>query len=750
VKFGQLGSKVLTPIGQLFPHAEINTTAVNAKTSFLMNHSLINSSQLPAISPHEGRTVRPTPYKAIKRPVVLTSDEFLKSALGKYSVRQRCQKAALLALIALLALAGCVSPSQPGPPAGPSGEPLTQADCEKAKAWETWLVKPNTKLPGFCKEGEKTDTWCDISQNRVELQKAYMAWRKTRLSSRPLPRAKPVRPKFNNRNQLQNLAALQSASVSAILRGLGRAPRSRLKIITDAALASSACSGPLFLALGSAWENFLPKADFKLIASLYERSAECAQSESEEATNTRFRGGLFYYASGDYERSRNLFAKSAAAPSSTRARSLFWLFRASSNLGNDSDANDAVDKLEKLHPTSFHGLLGTQLANRTSTIRNLDDWFVARSSGPGLLNPLIESTEALQRCSALPGSLVLSNWSIGQLPSPAEPKLLLYLAKLREQAGEHPVKIAISADALSANISLVSRQTLQLFYPRPFWDAFEAQKQVIDPYFLAAVARQESAFDPGAVSSAKAMGLLQLIPSTARRFKLKGNLRSPKANVEVGARYMNFLLKLSEGKVHHSLASYNAGPGKVKLWVTRYQTQDPVLFIDLIPYRETREYVSSVLKNYFWYRTLYSAEADQTSIVAGAFPIDPAAVASLKPFQAAIAEASQPLPKLDLKEKPKVVEKSDPVASPIGDIPDPRTPSPLADKPTSKDGIEINRNAPLPDLDITKDKPSELPSEMAAEENGPPPTDAPTEDEQDTVLPEDISVAPEIDKTLPN
>ena len=128
-----------------------------------------------------------------------------------------------------------------------------------------------------------------------------------------------------------------------------------------------------------------------------------------------------------------------------------------------------------------------------------------------------------------------------------------------------------------------------------------------DPYFLLAIARRESAFNPNAVSSANARGLLQVLPTTGRRLKRRPNLFDPETNVAVGAQYVIELLKRTEGHIHYTLAAYNAGPGKLKGWTRSYPTDDPILFIDLIPFKETREYVGSVLRNYYWYRRIHQS-----------------------------------------------------------------------------------------------------------------------------------------------
>lgn len=725
-----------------------------------MNYSSkFNSNSPTSIRSHTAAD-GPHGERASSGPAELRSGDYAESSQDSYSVRRQCRETAprglkslvSLAFLILILLSGCTTS-----PFSHSPAPVTPADCERAKAWETWLTADSKKQPEFCSKDASASPWCEISEKRPELQKSYMAWRKQRLSSNPGPKARAVRPSWGKNGKLLNLAALQKASVSSIIRGLSKTTRGHLKTLTAESLKSETCSGPLYLALGSAWENFLPKADFKLIAELYDRSAACVASEAEDVTNTRFRGGLFYYAANDFEKARELFEKAAAAPSSTRSRSLFWLYRTHLRLGDNGKADDTIDRLESLHPTSFHGILGIQFAERTPQVRSTSHWFNTRASNAPQLNSLLEAAETLQSCSALAGSIPLTNWAIGQLPPQPDPKLLLYIAKLRETAGENPVKIAIAADALSANPNLVSRETLELFYPRPFWNFFEAQKNVIDPYFLTAVSRQESAFDPGAVSSAKAVGLLQIIPSTGRRFKRSANLRSPKDNVEVGARYLSALLKSTDGKVHHSLASYNAGPGKVKLWVTRYQTNDPILFTDLIPYRETREYVAAVLRNYFWYRTLYGNQADASAVVAGAFPADHGSVVALR-------QASTPVGKVAEKSTEKPAEKpAEKVAEQI-----PATEKAIAKAP--KDTPSSSQE--VPDLSADKkaagdsqDKPAASAeaaakvaedkisgsvgggdSEAAAAELAP----GNAADEDMNQLPDDISIAPEIDKSQPN
>ena len=113
-----------------------------------------------------------------------------------------------------------------------------------------------------------------------------------------------------------------------------------------------------------------------------------------------------------------------------------------------------------------------------------------------------------------------------------------------------------------------------------------ARKYGLPPELVDAVVRAESAYDPVAVSSAGAVGLMQLMPATAKRYGVT-NRRNPEQNVTGGSRYLRDLLHLFDNDIHLSLAAYNAGENAVK----RYGHTIP-------PYRETQQYVRRVLGYY--------------------------------------------------------------------------------------------------------------------------------------------------------
>jgi len=130
----------------------------------------------------------------------------------------------------------------------------------------------------------------------------------------------------------------------------------------------------------------------------------------------------------------------------------------------------------------------------------------------------------------------------------------------------------------------------------------EAEKHQIDPALIFAVTRQESAFISDAKSSAGAMGLMQLIPSTAamiakkKQIKLKGSsaLFEPHVNIQLGSGYLKMLLDKHQKNSVLAAVAYNAGPGRIKKWLP-VSDMDADTWIETIPFKETREYVKNVM-----------------------------------------------------------------------------------------------------------------------------------------------------------
>ncbi|MGK7944739.1 MAG: transglycosylase SLT domain-containing protein [Microcystaceae cyanobacterium] len=149
-------------------------------------------------------------------------------------------------------------------------------------------------------------------------------------------------------------------------------------------------------------------------------------------------------------------------------------------------------------------------------------------------------------------------------------------------------------------------------FPFPYADLTMkwAEQRQLDPLLVAALMRQESRFEKEIRSPAGALGLMQVMPATgawiAPQIDLKDySLTNPEDNVNMGTWYLDYTHREYRNNSMLAVASYNAGPGNVAKWMRRFQTQDPDIFVEKIPFRETKGYVEAVFGNYWNYRRIY-------------------------------------------------------------------------------------------------------------------------------------------------
>ena len=155
------------------------------------------------------------------------------------------------------------------------------------------------------------------------------------------------------------------------------------------------------------------------------------------------------------------------------------------------------------------------------------------------------------------------------------------------------------------------------FFPMAYAETIRefAKTYNVDPFFVKSLIRQESLFDSQSLSRAGARGLMQIMPNTGKQLYRHENngipfetdsLFDPNLNIRLGIKYLSQLNKRFGKNGTHILISYNAGPHILKKWLKRFQDMnDPDVFIESIPYPETRRYVKHVMRNYGIYKALY-------------------------------------------------------------------------------------------------------------------------------------------------
>jgi soluble lytic murein transglycosylase len=190
-------------------------------------------------------------------------------------------------------------------------------------------------------------------------------------------------------------------------------------------------------------------------------------------------------------------------------------------------------------------------------------------------------------------------------------------ARIGRARRRYQIAQLLPASLLAAAPAPRTRWAWECAFPSPYADAVRAAEatEKLPTGLLWAVMRQESAFDPDAVSPARAVGLMQLLPETARAIadevdlpKDDARLTSPSYAIAVGARHLRKLLDELHGDVALAVAAYNAGVESVDRWLSRAPGMKLDAFVERIPYKETRDYVARVMGNLARYGYLAHGE----------------------------------------------------------------------------------------------------------------------------------------------
>ncbi len=266
-----------------------------------------------------------------------------------------------------------------------------------------------------------------------------------------------------------------------------------------------------------------------------------------------------------------------------RGRLLQWLDR-------ESDAQVQF-KLASTDAT-FYGFLASDRLNSGYALCPLDIKFAPKMSGELLSSGALKRISAFKRLGDRVSAKREWMYLLGKLD--ADERRQAGLLASMEGWGEYAI-LALNAPA--------DRQIYQARFPLLQAEVLTAQANAnqLDSAFVAGLIRQESAWDPSAVSRANAIGLMQMLPGTAALtaknvgFGSKINLTDPATNLTLGTAHLRILSEKYAGSPILMTAAYNAGPGAVAKWRDGLYQRYPDLWIETIPYKETREYVTAVL-----------------------------------------------------------------------------------------------------------------------------------------------------------
>jgi soluble lytic murein transglycosylase len=472
-----------------------------------------------------------------------------------------------------------------------------------------------TKLRATCERSSSKNPFCQIiSQNLMSLNEnqELARIRQKQRQSKPSYAMKQITEWIRG----ADLEKLKTIPDRTLFKGLKTFTQlSDLNEIIKKTSESSSCPTPrLGLMLAQKTEEFLPDEDARRKAiELYRKTVQCETTPNDITLVSRLRLSLLQIWSNDCKAALPQLEELSLSTTSTldfRSRALYWKHQCGNQLKNQELTAQSRQGLIDKFPFSLHSLL-VQLVNgnqTTSISTRTDSPIQFRTNGYPQASQKLRATEALIKIDEPQYALELL-LKIQSQTEKTNPGFRLYLAALYYRLDEALNRFRILTSVFKDDPNLISKASLELFYPQNLNLSKTASKAKIDDLLLLSLIRQESAFNHKARSPAGAMGLMQVMPHTARKFyRLKSSreLYNPDFNLKVGSRYFSHLLKNYGGDAELALAAYNAGPKRVDQWLKRYPIKDRILFLDLIPFRETRDYVSAIARNYFWYVSLYS------------------------------------------------------------------------------------------------------------------------------------------------
>ena len=354
----------------------------------------------------------------------------------------------------------------------------------------------------------------------------------------------------------------------------------------------------------------------------FRRAAKIGRS-SRRKLDALWRVGWRHYQLQEYAQAITNFKKMQTIQDigEEHARASYWMARSMDHLQQQSQAQILYKELAQRVPFTYYGQLAhSRLLQPSSPIISATYPTAPSLSQPQGTSALLQNVRYQKAVELVALQLFqeaareLQTLSTGVPSHEQDLSRFLGVAK-KAQAYQLGIRLAVNrfGNKLKQGQIPESSQIWTWAYPNGYLTTIQTfASPALDPYLVAGLIREESLYNPFAVSYVGALGLMQLMPTTAnvvaRGLGLakpaREELFNPQANIQLGTTYVNELLEKFKGNLVHTVAAYNAGPAAVKRWIVRNKGKQADEFVESISYRETRGYVKRVLGSYRVYRTL--------------------------------------------------------------------------------------------------------------------------------------------------
>lgn len=368
-------------------------------------------------------------------------------------------------------------------------------------------------------------------------------------------------------------------------------------------------------------------ANYKQAVGAYKNLLENFKT-AKDIDEIRFKYGLALYRVKNYKQSFKVLAENFEKTSVDpwRLSSLYWAWRSSEKVQSlKSKSTKIKERLMLEYPMTYYGLRARMESTEDHSLTFPAEFDLKTKYTLNLNEDKKNQLQAL-------ASFIKSGWYseasdlIRDIFEPSNPTEKVMTAIVYSQAKNYFNAIRLVADILEKQPELFTKKVLSIAYPSPYLDIIEKYSKAhnLDKHLVLSLIKQESSFDPVAVSPVGAQGLMQIVRITAneiakdlrvKSFHFPSKLEDPYMNIRFGTYYIKKLLRSNKGHIPMALACYNAGIGNIWRWTrarwdltkkleNHSSLADDEVWIDELPWIETNYYVKSILRNFLIYKIL--------------------------------------------------------------------------------------------------------------------------------------------------
>lgn len=286
-------------------------------------------------------------------------------------------------------------------------------------------------------------------------------------------------------------------------------------------------------------------------------------------------------------------------------RITYWYGKALLNIGRTQKAREVFNKTMNDYPLSFYAFLSARQLKIAKSKRLISNKPISHYNINSINKDLFKNSTLL----------LLADYDDWQTMEDLKINNEYIKSWILNKKGQYPLSINIAKNEYEkSDVSSFDDWQLKLMYPVVFEEIINEKSKLYErsPYLFLSLVREESHFNPEARSSVGALGLSQIMPATANFITKsqisRAELLNEEKNIDIGLKYYTYLTEYFKGNEFLAIMSYNAGPGNINRWLKNpiTDTGEIDMFIENVPFLETKNYIKKILSTYWVYMNVYS------------------------------------------------------------------------------------------------------------------------------------------------